>query len=289
MIDKQLLRKRFSDHARTYDEYANVQKKMANQLIGSLPKSDKSIDILEIGCGSGYLTRILCEVFPHATITAIDLAPGMIEVAKERMGEKRVTYLCGDIEEMMLHKTYDIIISNATFQWLNNPKKVIGQLYTLLKSGGVFTFSTFGAKTFQELHTCYVQAKLKLQLQTSSAPGQAFYSKTELVGLCERALAVSKSTFPNEITGTQQFEREYFQNARAFFTSVQKIGASNSNKTNSIQRPSFFRELIKLYETNYRDENGIRATYDCLFLSIKKIGLLHNDGVDETVGVDIKT
>ena len=38
MIDKRLLSKRFSEHAQTYDAYANVQKNMAKQLVDLLPQ-----------------------------------------------------------------------------------------------------------------------------------------------------------------------------------------------------------------------------------------------------------
>src|SRR5688500_7035775 len=60
MIDKRLLSKRFSEHAKTYDAYANVQKNMAKQLVDLLPQKNTNhkINILEIGCGTGYLTRL---------------------------------------------------------------------------------------------------------------------------------------------------------------------------------------------------------------------------------------
>ncbi|WP_027417691.1 malonyl-ACP O-methyltransferase BioC [Aneurinibacillus terranovensis] len=269
MIDKQLLRKRFSEHAKTYDEYANVQKKMAKELIHSLSKKrcEEKINILEIGCGTGYFTNLLCEAFPKARITAVDLAPGMIKMAKEKMNEERITFLCGDIEEMTLEGSYDFIVSNATFQWLNNLQTVIERLCQLLKRDGSLLFSTFGNKTFHELHTSYERTKEKLQLPISSSPGQSFYSLEELYQVCEQAL-ISSAAFPFEITGRQQLELEYFQTVRAFFASIKKIGANNSNEENSCQRPSFFRELINTYETNYRDETGVKATYHCLFITI---------------------
>lgn len=44
MIDKRLLSKRFSEHAKTYDAYANVQKNMAKQLVDLLPKKTPIIE-----------------------------------------------------------------------------------------------------------------------------------------------------------------------------------------------------------------------------------------------------
>ncbi|RBW68319.1 malonyl-ACP O-methyltransferase BioC [Bacillus taeanensis] len=268
MIDKKLLEKRFSEHAKTYDKYANVQKKMAEQLIDTLPKNirEKEITILEIGCGTGYLTRLLGDVFPKAKITAVDLAPGMIKAAKEKIKDQRVSFLCGDIEEMDLQGSYDVVISNATFQWLNDLEKVIKRLNAMLTKDGVISFSTFGSLTFQELHHSYNRAKRKLQLPMDRSLGQSFYSFEELYQICKQSL-FSLETFPADINGTQSLEFEYFETVRDFFISVKKIGANNSSKDQYCQRPSFFKELIQQYETNYREEQGVRATYHCLFFT----------------------
>lgn len=98
------------------------------------------IHILEIGCGTGYLTKKLSQQFPEATITAIDFAPGMIEIAKQRINDERVHFLCGDIEEMGLKERYDLIISNATFQWLNDMENTLIRLSHSLKNNGRILF-----------------------------------------------------------------------------------------------------------------------------------------------------
>ncbi|TRY16574.1 malonyl-[acyl-carrier protein] O-methyltransferase BioC, partial [Geobacillus sp. LEMMJ02] len=64
MIDKQLMQKRFSERATTYDQFANVQKKMAHELIKRIVHPPKTI--LEIGCGTGYLTKLLHDAYPQA-------------------------------------------------------------------------------------------------------------------------------------------------------------------------------------------------------------------------------
>jgi len=271
MIDKRLLSKRFSEHAKTYDAYANVQKNMARQLVDLLPQKNTNhkINILEIGCGTGYLTRLLVKAFPNAAITAVDIAPGMVEVAKGMTKEDRVTFLCTDIEEMALNENFDLIISNATFQWLNDLPATLEKLCIRLTAEGSLIFSTFGIDTFQELHMSYEQAKEKLQLSIDSSPGQMFYTLEELSQICEEALPFSSAS-PIEITKMEKLELEYFQTVREFFTSIKKIGAANSNKENYCQRPSLFRELINIYDTEYRDESGVKATYHCLCFKIKK-------------------
>ncbi|MEB2291843.1 malonyl-ACP O-methyltransferase BioC [Priestia megaterium] len=271
MINKQLLKKRFNNHAKTYDAYADVQKSMANQLIDQLPTNffNQKIAILEVGCGTGYLTQLLCKKFPKAAITAVDLSSGMIELAKKKIRENRVSFICGDIEELSIEKHYDLIISNATFQWFNSLHTTIKKLYKQLKPTGSLLFSTFGNRTFQELHSCYSHAKQKLGLFNNSSPGQSFFSLEELSQICKQAL-VPLREHPFKLSKMEKLEIQYFPTVQAFFTSIKKIGASNSNEESYCQRPSFFRQLINLYENNHRDENGVKVTYHCLMFNITK-------------------
>ncbi len=83
----------------------------------------------------------------------------MIAVAKTRQNVKNVTFYCGDIERLRLEESHDVIISNATFQWLNNVKRLIRNLFDYLSIDGILLFSIFGQETFQELHALFQWAK----------------------------------------------------------------------------------------------------------------------------------
>ena len=267
MIDKPLLKKRFSDHAKTYDQFASVQKKMGTQLLKQLDGKESEfapIHILEIGCGTGYLTKKLSQQFPEATITAIDFAPGMIEIAKQRINDERVHFLCGDIEEMGLKERYDLIISNATFQWLNDMENTLIRLSHSLKNNGRILFSTFGAETFHELHTSFSRALQKWQIYTNARLGQPFYSLKELLELCDRTIRLVHPH--SNIVGIETIEKERFLSVRDFFTSLKKIGATNSNQGPFFQRPSILKEMIKIYERDFQENGFITATYHCLFI-----------------------
>lgn len=271
MIDKQLLQKRFSKQATSYDKYASVQKKMAHHLIEKLrqhfPMGRTSLrNILEIGCGTGYLTALLRENFPDTVITAVDLSSGMIDVATNRFDEHNITFICGDIEQLELNETFDLIISNATFQWFNHLEETLQKLYHHLNENGVCTFSTFGDRTFHELHTSYEHALSKLNIQTDVRLGQTFYSSEQLEKLCQD----SHNDLPIEVYVAETEVIEHFPSVREFFKSLKKIGANNSNKGAHIQRPSLFKQLIKTYENNYLKNNCLPATYHCLFATIQR-------------------
>ena len=58
MIDKKLVRDRFSKNLEKYNEHARIQKRMAERLFSFIPEK-KYKRILEIGCGTGFLTKLV--------------------------------------------------------------------------------------------------------------------------------------------------------------------------------------------------------------------------------------
>ena len=152
MIDKEKLKRRFSRNANQYDKYAKVQKKMGDVLIEKI-KSTKCRykNILEIGCGTGYVTTALFELFKDSNITAVDIAPGMINHVKSKLLDKRVEFICADAEEMDFDKKYDLIISNATFQWFNNLENTLKSWQILWLLVALCAFQPLGKTLLQSL------------------------------------------------------------------------------------------------------------------------------------------
>lgn len=72
MINKTLLKERFSKNAETYDQYAKVQKVMGDILLKQICEEHKTYrNILEIGCGTGYLSKKIRRMFPEAKMTLL--------------------------------------------------------------------------------------------------------------------------------------------------------------------------------------------------------------------------
>jgi malonyl-CoA O-methyltransferase len=272
MIDKQIVRQHFSRNAVNYDAYAKVQKKMAEQLLEiirlTLDRTDTAPEILDIGCGTGYLTGQLIERYPQSNITAVDLAPGMIELAAGKFTRNRINFICGDIEELAFDRKYDLIVANATFQWLNQLPKTLGKLYGWLNDRGVLVFSTFGSKTFQELHQSFELAKNTLGVETDVLPGQRFPSYSGLEKICRESVGSSNSY---SFTGRELFEYEYFDSVQDFLKAVQKTGANNSNRKRH-GNLALTREIMPIYEENFNVAGQVVATYHCLYIAIKKEG-----------------
>jgi malonyl-CoA O-methyltransferase len=269
-IDKEKLRRKFSRNARQYDTYASVQKRMAvllSEMIDIPP--DRHVSILEIGCGTGYLTGILADKFPNAHICGVDIADGMIELVSEKLGSEKIKFICSDAEEMEMSDKFDIIISNATFQWFNSPYESIRKFINSLKSDGSLIFSTFTSGTFNELHQSITEARKLLGVERRTVHGQEFMSEDELVNLCEKSLAGSGKN--GSIQASTSSETEFFHSCLDFLNSVKKIGASNSSAGSDDIVPGLIDRAIEIYDSNYRVEerNEVAATYCCTYIHIR--------------------
>jgi malonyl-CoA O-methyltransferase len=144
---------RFSSAAATYDEHAEVQMKAAAGLLETIADLDDPGSILEIGCGTGGLTRLLLERFPAARVDAVDLASGMIAEARRRVGEAdRVRWFVGDARRHEPDRLHALVISNCALHWLDPLEEALRRFGGFLGSGGSLAASVMLDGTLGELH-----------------------------------------------------------------------------------------------------------------------------------------
>ena len=84
--DKRQVAASFSRAARTYDAVAGLQRKVGQQLLDYLPLDYKPQRWLDLGCGTGFFTRVLGQRFPQDCGSALDIAEGMLRHAREQGG-----------------------------------------------------------------------------------------------------------------------------------------------------------------------------------------------------------
>lgn len=148
-MNKELIKKRFERCLKTYNENAFVQKSMAEKLISML--EGKSFPkILEIGCGTGLLTDLAHKNLDYDFYTASDIVEKCKDYIKSI--DSKIKFISEDAERLAADsQKYDLIISNAVFQWFDNPETIIRLLFKKLTPNGVLIFSTFGKSNFKEI------------------------------------------------------------------------------------------------------------------------------------------
>ena len=131
-----------------YDENAFVQRITAEKLVSSL--SHKKFDkILEIGCGTGILTKQIEQNLVFQKYFANDIVEKSKNYIDGIISEN--TFVCGNAQKIKLPHKVDLIISNAVFQWFENLDKVLEYYSSLLKIDGIIAFSTFSPENFLEI------------------------------------------------------------------------------------------------------------------------------------------
>ncbi|WP_395371542.1 dethiobiotin synthase [Komagataeibacter diospyri] len=148
--------------AQGYEQAARVQRIAARELArriathhapGSAPAR-----ILEIGCGTGFLTRALRRLFPDAHITATDIAPAMLDRVAQRMpGDDRLSLHRMDADTPDVAGPFDLICSSMAMQWFSDRARTLHLLADLLIPGGQMAMATLCAGSFRQWRDAYAR------------------------------------------------------------------------------------------------------------------------------------
>ena len=95
-------------------------------------------DVLDVACGIGvlfpdYLARNV------GSLTAVDISPEMVRIARSKYPEDKIAVCCGDVEELDFDKQFDCIVIYNAFPHFPEPGRVLERLSHLLKPGGTLT------------------------------------------------------------------------------------------------------------------------------------------------------
>ncbi len=105
--------------------------------------------IADLGCGPGNVTVLLAERWPGAHITGYDNSAEMLDKAHVEHegptpGGGRLDFAHADVRTWTPDEPYDLIVSNATLQWVPDHVKRFGAWVAGLRPGGTFAFQVPG-------------------------------------------------------------------------------------------------------------------------------------------------
>jgi malonyl-CoA O-methyltransferase len=245
MLNKQILARNFSRCASHYDRYADVQRLAGKKLLAEIEAEGFS-KILELGCGTGNFTQLLTEKFRPQAVLALDISRPMVELAQAKLKDQKLEFIVADAEEIYFKERFDLIASNACFQWFADLEKAIVSYKELLDEEGHILFSMFGPQTFRELN-----ASLKLIFQEASIAAQDFLALERV----EEILAGNFSDFRvREIR-----HQEAFADLKEMLTKIKYSGIKGNGLGKDLILSS---SKLKKLESAYLSEFGaIRATY----------------------------
>src|SRR5512139_1845714 len=92
-----------------------------------------NLEVVDLGCGTGELTRQLADKLPGSKVTGLDSSPQMLEKAAA-FTSPGLQFFQGD--QAQLTGKWDLIFSNAALQWSEDHAQLVPDLYGRLKPGG---------------------------------------------------------------------------------------------------------------------------------------------------------
>ena len=148
-----------NSQAESYERRSALQRGVGTTLIDELVV-EKGNTILDLGCGTGYLTKLLSDhVGPDGRVVAVDPDKERLKIAREKHSASNIEYIEAD-STTFPEAQYDIIFANAVIHWIKDKEALFKRVHQNLRPGGRFAFSTgdgflpvppIGKKLFDEL------------------------------------------------------------------------------------------------------------------------------------------
>ncbi|MBF0188493.1 MAG: methyltransferase domain-containing protein [Magnetococcales bacterium] len=243
-----------------YDAHAGLQQQVADDLLRRLERFSctRVAQALEIGCGTGYLSRRLATLHPEAHHLFSDLSAIMVDRCRRRLREQgrqergRFSYLAMDGERSALRRgQLDLITSSMAMQWFHDPPAAVNRLAALLSPAGVLAAATLGEGTFQEWRSVCKEAGVSCG--TPHYPSLTRWRDALEENLCWRECSVQEQ--PISIT---------YSSRRAFLTAVKGVGAGTPDLNHQPVSVSRMRALLAAGDAPFR------VTWRVLFLIARR-------------------
>ncbi len=201
----------------------------------------------------------LSTIYPRALILGLDLAGGMVSYAVEKKTKANLPHLFfGQAEAEYLplpNNSFDLVISNLTYQWVEDLESAFGEVFRVLRKGKSFYFTTLGEGSLQELSFSFAEAHRRLK-GPSLPHGQDFMREDEL----KRFLRETNFSQPKVSLSR---EKNYYPGVISLLKWLKKVGANNALEEMSPggRSPGLIREMMKIYEEKYRTNGSIPASF----------------------------
>lgn len=115
--------------------------------------------IIDLGCGSGDLTRRLTRMYPQATVFGFDFALGpLAEVPGRRLFGRRPRPAAADARQLPLaDASVDIVVTNLLVEWVEDSAALFREIRRVLRPDGVVMYATLGPDTLTELRDAWAE------------------------------------------------------------------------------------------------------------------------------------
>ena len=255
-LDRGRLRASFERASGSYEAAALLQARVSQELLERLAAFDFTPRVvLDLGCGTGRVTRELKRRYRGALVIALDIAPGMLREARRKQGLlRRFARLCGDAERLPLRDaSVDLVFSSLMLQWCEPLERALGEVRRVLAPTGFFAFSTFGPDTLKELRAAWAQVDDRNTHVNRFTDVHEVGDALARTGLAEPVLDVERL----EVT---------YRDTLSLMRDLKAIGAHNATagRPRSLCGPGRLQRMSEAYEA-FRRGDRLPATYEVIY------------------------
>ncbi len=143
----------FNKAATSYDANSDVQQSMGKKLISMLQTfitDDQSV--IDLGCGTGMVTKNLFETVKFSRIVGIDLADELLKMAHKRLANPSIEFHQANFANLPLaNESIDHVFSNMALHWSHDFNLTLQEIFRIQKQQGIFAMSLPLQGTLAEL------------------------------------------------------------------------------------------------------------------------------------------
>lgn len=245
----------FGAASRGYDAAASLQADVRGELLSrlSLLKIPPQT-VLDLGCGTGAGARAIKQRFRRAQVTAADLSPPMLDVARRHSRFWRpIRCVEADARRLPFEPaSFDLVFTNLMLQWVQPLDPALAEIRRVLKPGGLLLASSFGPLTLQELRTAWSAADDGVHVN-------------EFIDMHDFGSALQRSGFAEPVLDVDRHLRHY-PDAGSLMGSIKAIGAHNVHaaRRRGLTGRHAYARMIEAYES-LRGATGLPATWQVVY------------------------
>jgi malonyl-CoA O-methyltransferase len=265
---KQSIAQTFGQASHHYHTHAQLQKDCAIEFLSQL---DQQLDqlppgsILEVGCGTGFITQGLIQRFPERSLDITDLSAEMVAYCQQTVKSRHhaaLTFKQMDGEQLP-DQTYAMIISGFVIQWFNDCAIALQRMLDHLAPGGLLCLSFPSDQSFPEWRQICRELDLPMtanplpnveRLKDKLCSGQGSEQGSEQVIVLHESERRVPTVHPDAI---------------AFFRALKLIGAGLNLNAQSLS-PQQMRKLVSNW--NGRSPGQIQVHHHIVYLILRKKG-----------------
>lgn len=124
---------------------------LENDFANLVPLIKKGMHVLDVGCGSGAITKGIAErVGETGKVIGLDINAELIAIGKQKFEAiTNLSFVNQSLFEFNPEQKFDLIVSARTLQWLSNPMDALVTMKAMLKPGGILSILDYNHEKIQ--------------------------------------------------------------------------------------------------------------------------------------------